>query len=211
VYRKDARQFVSLVSMGGEVRRFWLAVKRHWITLMVGGASIVVTIVGIVGGEKGLLWAFGVIAFGCVVMAFYLAWRDEYRARLAVPWHAAFEENRELERLVREFIRTWPETRTEMSEGDRADALRKSIGGTIHLLSDNWLTQIPHPESDGRKTRTRCLLFRKQLERLPAPDAPFLGSGVMSMTPAHVGDCLEDNRVFLEKRISGILSGSSHA
>ena len=42
---------------------------------------------------------------------------------------------------------------------------------------------------------------------LPAPGAPFLRSGVMGMSAGQVGDCLEDDRLFLEKGISEILAG----
>jgi hypothetical protein len=194
--------------MDSEVRRFASAVRRHWVTLMVGGASIIVTVVGIVGGEKGLLWAFGLIGFCCIVAAFYLSWRDEYRVALALPWKAALDENRELERRVRELMRARSTTSAERERAQMVTELRESaLAIPVHLLSDNWLTQLPHFEAEGRKVRSQCLQFQRQLAALPASDAPFLRPGMQSYTVGQVSDCLEDNRLFLENRIADVLAG----
>jgi hypothetical protein len=154
------------------------------------------------------MWSFGLIAFSCIVASFYLAWRDEYRTTVAVPWMAALEENRALQRQVREFIRIAPPTNAETERARPVTDVRAAVLAiTVHLLSDSWLTQLPHFEAEGRKVRARCLQFQNQLSALRLPGIPFLKPEVMSLTAAEIGDCLEDNRVFLEKRVTNILAG----
>jgi hypothetical protein len=188
--------------MDSEARMFLRAVQRHWITLMVGGVSIIVTAVGAVGGQAALLWSFGLIGFGCIVAAFYLAWRDEHRALVAASWRAALEENEERRRDMREFVRIWPEERKESSGATVA-----GVGGKVHLFSENWMTQTQYPEAEGRKMRLRCMRFQLQLEKLQPSDAPFAKPDVAGLTPDQMCERLEDNRAFLQVGIDGILRG----
>ena len=59
---------------------FLRAVKEHWLTLMSGGViTVALGIVERLSGKNVPLWAYAIIVLAFVVLACYLAFRDEHQ------------------------------------------------------------------------------------------------------------------------------------
>ena len=59
---------------------FLRAVKEHWLTLMSGGViTVALGIIERLSGKNVPLWAYAIIVLAFVVLACYLAFRDEHQ------------------------------------------------------------------------------------------------------------------------------------
>lgn len=62
---------------------FFRAVKEHWLTLMSGGVvTVALGIIERLSGKNVPLWAYAIIVLSFVVLACYLAFRDEHQRAL---------------------------------------------------------------------------------------------------------------------------------
>lgn len=62
---------------------FFRAVQKHWLTLMSGGViTVALGIIERLSGKNVPLWAYAIIVLSFVVLACYLAFRDEHRRAL---------------------------------------------------------------------------------------------------------------------------------
>src|SRR5438309_2258384 len=60
---------------------FLRSVRRHWVFLMTGIASVALGAITSIWSGPSSGWAFWVIAFVCLIVSVFMAWRDEHRGR----------------------------------------------------------------------------------------------------------------------------------
>jgi hypothetical protein len=66
--------------MADDLSAFISSVMEHWIALMTGGISLLIAAYEKFRGKPVKGFVLTVIAFGCLSVAFFMAWQDEYRA-----------------------------------------------------------------------------------------------------------------------------------
>ena len=121
-------------------------------------------------------------------------------------WHAAWQLNREskliemlnenvrIQRMLKDFIEVWPH------EKEASRPCDTSIGGLIHFLSDDWVTQLHNAEKDGRKTRSRCLLYLERT-RAMGGDFPSGDTDVSKASPTRLLEFLQEDERYLREKI----------
>jgi hypothetical protein len=88
-----------------ELWRFVLAVCHHWASLVTGGFLIAALSLFQETGHAVRPWVYWTIALVALFVSFFKAWRDEYRAKIALQgqtsqsqseWTLLYEEQRRL-------------------------------------------------------------------------------------------------------------------
>jgi hypothetical protein len=86
----------------GDLRLFVKAVWDHWVMVLTGGvASVAALLHAQYGPDRIPNWIFWSIAGVFLLVAFFLAWRNEHSARLKAEHHTPSLDYEAIEKLAK--------------------------------------------------------------------------------------------------------------